>query len=847
MRYPESTRSDGYVPLQEISVPDQQTHEGPLDLLQFSTPIFYCTEESTCAQVDVMRFGRCNGVCSVYYKTEDCSALAGHKYIHTEGELNFGDGELIKTIEISIIDDDSFDTTLEFKVSLSDAHGCLLGTQYTSQSTCRVQIIDDDVFPANKFRDRIEEGIAAHSEEALHSEGVSILCELMKFIFLRVHCVWWKSFVIALLDQLHNAYYMMQFFLRVYLIDVVLNVHTPGTAARLIVTNDRLHTAVWVGALWVAPTVLLVAIDRLKVGYLDMGRDIRRHLRVNLFRKYLNYNDASRNDVLLHEVVQGMAVDIPEVVENSYLMVFDFLRDLGKISCVAYLLLQEDVRSAVPLIIYPSVMLFVAGCRQSAFVKLAMEASAREMDTQGMLIHLSNHVELINNYNQRTVIVDKFEEFLTDQRVAARKLAAFVFWNEQLVPCMATVMVGLYIAFSARQVLSADSSMTLGSFVAMIGVYLDMGELFEGFYSNLRNCLQAIEPMIGVVKMINMPTDTIDRMDKNQQRKGFVTRSVEGHDPLDDGEALVKHEGTNHVDFDKLPIAFAGVVSFVGDNSDKAAINEKLNVKAQQGQIILITGEHGMGKSTVLRLLSGLVTPVEGQILSPLHLRTLHVSHNPHIIPYMTLYENLVFGNEECDPTRVTAIVQRMGFKKHTMNYFKEGLLDLDAKATDSESGEEKMSSVKKTGGQLTWVKTLSNVELRRVHLARAFIFNPEVLVLERPIEGFERTETTAFLNMLREFVDYRGLAMDEENMHYRRPRTVFFTASKNDVPVAREESHAVWYLGTNGIKVHEGEATAGMRERDPRQNRLPQLGELQDENGDLTLSAEYASNKIKT
>ena len=60
-----------------------------------------------------------------------------------------------------------------------------------------------------------QEGIAAHSEEALHSAGVSILLELMKFIFLRVHCVWWKTFVVALLDQLHNAYYMMQFFLRV--------------------------------------------------------------------------------------------------------------------------------------------------------------------------------------------------------------------------------------------------------------------------------------------------------------------------------------------------------------------------------------------------------------------------------------------------------------------------------------------------------------------------------------------------------------------------------------------------------------------------------------------------------
>jgi len=820
-------------------VDEQPTHDGPPDLIQFSTPIFYCTEESGYAQVDVMRFGKCKGSCSVYYQTESFSAVAGRKYIHTEGQLHFEKGEVFKTIEIGVINDESFDTTLEFGCRLSDPKGCILGEQYTSQSSCRIQIIDDDVFPANKFREKMEESIAAQTEEVLHRVGVSILCELLKFIFLRVPSVWWKSFVVAVLDQMHNVYYMMQFFLRVYLVDVVLNVHTPGTMQNLIVPHDRWKTAVWVGAIWVAPTVLLVVIDRLKVGYLDMGRDIRRHLRVNLVRKYLNYNDASRNDIMFHEIVQAMAVDIPEVVENSYLVLFDMLRDVGKISCVAYLLLNEDVRSAVPLVIYPTVMLVVAFCRQSAFVKLAMESAAREVDTQGMLIHLSNHVELINNYNKRTVIVDKFEEFLSDQRAASRRLAAFVFWNEQLVPTMATVMVGIFIAFSARQVLSGEEgSMTLGSFVAMIGVYLDMGELFDGFYTSVRKCLEMIEPMIGVVKMINMPTETIERMERCQQRKDFLVRSVAGRNPLDDGDRLDMLADSNVVDFDKLPIAFQGVVSYLdkGFNDDKAAINAKVTVKAHQGQMILITGEHGMGKSTVLRLLSDMVTPAEGQVLSPLHLRTLHVSHNPHIIPYMTLYENLVFGNEECDRVRVCGIVKRMGFKKHTMKFFKEDLMNLDS--------EECKRSFKGTGGQLEWVKHLSNVELRRVHLARAFIFNPEVLVLERPIEGFERGETIAFLNMLREFVDNRGLEMEEELMHYRRPRTIFFTGSKDSVEFARKECHTVWYLGKNGINVHEGGAKEGIKVLDGGKSSLPQLGLLEDETGELTLSAEYWTSK---
>ena len=48
---------------------------------------------------------------------------------------------------------------------------------------------------------------------------------------------------------------------------------------------------------------------------------------------------------------------------------------------------------------------------------------------------------------------------------------------------------------------------------------------------------------------------------------------------------------------------------------------EKVSIQAQQGQLVAVTGPHGSGKATLLRLLGHVVFPQEGSIFIPSHLR----------------------------------------------------------------------------------------------------------------------------------------------------------------------------------------------------------------------------------
>lgn len=67
--------------------------------------------------------------------------------------LTFGPGESVRSFEVEIINDDNFDTALEFDVLLKDPQNCVVDSLFHVAS---VMILDDDLFPAKDFKEEIE-------------------------------------------------------------------------------------------------------------------------------------------------------------------------------------------------------------------------------------------------------------------------------------------------------------------------------------------------------------------------------------------------------------------------------------------------------------------------------------------------------------------------------------------------------------------------------------------------------------------------------------------------------------------------------------------------------------------
>ena len=82
------------------------------------------------------------------------------------------------------------------------------------------------------------------------------------------------------------------------------------------------------------------------------------------------------------------------------------------------------------------------------------------------------------------------------------------------------------------------------------------------------------------------------------------------------------------------------------------------------------------------------------------------------------------------------------------------------------------------TDWMLNNAAALSRSDRALLHFARAFIYNPEVLVIHTPTTMLDGQLKQPLLDALRAFVDERGLEMPLKSRHKRRPRTVIFSTN---------------------------------------------------------------------
>jgi len=764
------------------------------DVVQFLSRVFYVKENDGHAEIRVIRIGSLQSTCSVSWQTMDGTAVAGLKYKESKGVVTFGPGESIRTFQIDIINDDAFDTTLDFDVCLGDAHRCALDPRMTS---CSVMILDDDLFPSNQF----EEVLSDHDEEALYEIGFSLLKSFMCFCFMHVPEIWWKTLLVLFLANLGNLYYLATIFLRIYLVDTILNTEDPGTADRLWVPGDRHATSIALGLAWILPNVLLLAVDYFEMAVLEMGFNIRYHLRVNLFRKYLRYTPESQAKVPIQDLKISIMEDIPDLVSDGYLIIFELWAMLGKIAVVSFFLLRKHPRSAFPLFVYPTLIMIYLACTYRRRLDLMAKEGEGQSATVGTLMHVNNAQKLISCYNKRSYVVRRFEDTLRNQRKMVMDLKEFNFWNAQLIPWITLLAIGSYIGLSSRLVLSGNTS--LGSFLATINVYKDLGDRFSTILEGLECLSKAISPLAAVTTQFNLPIDVPQHHEALLRRQAFV---------LEKSAAPA---------FDSIPIVFKNVTI-----EHTPRMSGSLSTEAPQGSVIQIAGPHDSGKGSLLKRIGELAPTEAGMVLIAPHLTVLQLPHEPLFIESGGLLGNLHLSKhlesmdkvgDDCERGR--RILQRLGLGKDwIMEVYrgdekalrKKTSAALEAEACSplswcaKEEAEEEEDEDEDAGA--TWVHQLSGSERWRFQLARAFVHDPHVLLVHRPADELDPGLQETVLGCFRDFVDKRGLEIDDSSRQWlsfeqRRPKTVIFTTgSSTQIAIA----DYIWRIGKGGLVIEK-------------------------------------------
>ena len=151
---------------------------------------------------------------------------------------------------------------------------------------------------------------------------------------------------------------------------------------------------------------------------------------------------------------------------------------------------------------------------------------------------------------------------------------------------------------------------------------------------------------------------------------------------------------------------------------EKTVIDD-VSFEVADGEILAIVGFSGSGKSTILKLISGLVEKDSGEILTG-NGEIAFVFQYSALFDSLTVYDNIAFALHERKELR----------NKYTEKEIREIV-------------HEKLSMVGLKGIEKLYPSELSGGMQKRVSFARAIVTEPEVILYDEPTAGLDPIAST--------------------------------------------------------------------------------------------------------
>ncbi len=172
-----------------------------------------------------------------------------------------------------------------------------------------------------------------------------------------------------------------------------------------------------------------------------------------------------------------------------------------------------------------------------------------------------------------------------------------------------------------------------------------------------------------------------------------------------------------------------------------------INLDIESGEISSIFGYSGEGKSTLLKIICGIIKQDNGDImlngksinsLEPYERHAVLVMDEPLLFPHMNVFENIAFGSKLSSNK-----------KRHINN--NRNIL---------KSAKEIMELLGIRGLEKRYPNEISMGQAQRVSLARALIVNPEIILIDEPFSNLDIISKTKVRKLIKDINNELKISM---------------------------------------------------------------------------------------
>lgn len=361
--------------------------------------------------------------------------------------------------------------------------------------------------------------------------------------------------------------------------------------------------------------------------------------------------------------------------------------------------------TAVPLVI-------IVGLGIQPFLARITKGSVESgMNKQAVLVETLNGLETVNATGSGKLMRKRYEDALNNQADSGNKIRSLSMFiinfaaSVQQYAQVAAIFFGVYLI--------VEGQITQG---ALIGAVI-LGGRTMGPLSQLANTLSRVNGAITAYKNLS---NLIGEKYNSTVDQSPISR------PSFKGEIEFKN------------------VSFKFDDSKQATINN-ISFKIPAGQRVALVGKMGSGKSTMSKLVAGILEPTDGAILiDGVDVRQIDPADTRKNIGVMlqdswlfsgTIRENIQMGFNEYDDDHILNICKISGV---------DDFVGAHPKGYDLEIKERGIG--------------LSGGQKQTINLARSLLHDPKILLLDEPTSSMDQRTEKQIIDSLDKFTNEKTM-----------------------------------------------------------------------------------------